>query len=104
MGRELSQKRQIRLETIKILYEQQKHMYDNRTHKVENRIGILSQPYIRPIVRGKAKAAVEFGSKLDINVVNGFVHLEKQSFDSYNEATILCEVVLISGDDFVAVF
>jgi len=42
--------------------------------------------YIRPIVRGKVKAPVEFGLKLDISVVNGFVRLEHQSFDDYNES------------------
>ena len=41
------------------------YMYDNKTHKVKNRIVSISQPYIRPIVRGKAKAPVEFGVKLD---------------------------------------
>jgi hypothetical protein len=92
-GLELSPKWQTQLETIKILYEQQKYMYDNHTHKVENRIVSLSQPYIRPIVRGKAKASVEFGAKLDISVVDGFVRLEKQSFDTYNEATFLSEVI-----------
>jgi hypothetical protein len=32
----------------------------------------LGQPWVRPIVRGKAKAKCEFGAKLDINVSNGF--------------------------------
>ena len=51
-------------------------MFDNQTHTVENRIVSLSQPYIRPIVREKAKAPVEFGAKLDISVANGYVRLE----------------------------
>jgi len=89
----LSPKQENRLNTIKMLYEQQKYMYDNHTHKVENRIISLSQPYLRPIVRGKAKAAVEFGAKLDISVSNGFVRLEKQSFEAYNEATVLMDVI-----------
>ena len=53
----------------------------------------MSQPYLRPIGRGKAKAPVEFGAKLDISVANGFVRLEKQSFDAYNEATCLQEEI-----------
>jgi IS5 family transposase len=75
-----------RLQTIRSLYEQQQYMYQNKIHKVSNRIVNLRQPYIRPIVRGKAKAPVEFGIKLDISVVNGFVRLEHQSFDAYNES------------------
>jgi hypothetical protein len=92
-GKELSIKQEKRIQTIKTVYEQQKYMFDNHTHTVENRIVSLSQPYIRPIVRGKAKAPVEFGSKLDISVADGFVRLEKQSFDAYNEATVLKEVI-----------
>lgn len=91
--KELSAKKEIRLQTIKAVYDQQKYMFDNHTHTVENRIVSLSQPYIRPIVRGKAKAMVEFGAKLDISVADGFVRLEKQSFDAYNEATVLKDVI-----------
>ena len=54
-----------RLETIRKIYEQQKYMYDNYTHSVENRIVSVSQPFVRPIVRGKAGKPVEFGMKLE---------------------------------------
>ena len=56
-----------RLETIRKIYEQQKYMYDNHTHSVEDRIVSVSQPFVRPIVRGKAGKPVEFGMKLDIS-------------------------------------
>ena len=36
-------------------------MYDNNVHSVPDRI--VSQPFIRPIVRGKAGKPVEFGAK-----------------------------------------
>ena len=77
-----------KLETVKKLYDQQKYMYDNdnHTHSVSDRIVSISQPWLRPIVRGKSKAPVEFGAKLDISVVNGFTRLEYHSFDAYNEA------------------
>ena len=42
-------------ETIKRLYEQQRTMYENNTHKIDKRIVSISQPYVRPIVRGKIK-------------------------------------------------
>ena len=92
-GKILSEKQHNRLGIIRTLYEQQKTMYDNKAHSVKDRIVSLSQPYLRPIVRGKAKAPVEFGAKLDISVANGFVRLEKQSFDPYNEATCLQEEI-----------
>lgn len=84
---------QQKLETIIKLYEQQKYMYDNRTHSVQNRIISISQPWLRPIVRGKAKANVEFGAKLDISVVDGWSRLEYHSFEAYNEATNLTQMI-----------
>lgn len=62
-------------------------MYDDHCHSVSERIVSLSQPWIRLIVRGKSKAKVEFGAKLDISVSDGWTRLERHSFDAYNEAT-----------------
>ena len=39
-----------RLPVIRILYAQQQEMYSSKTHRVENRIVSLSQPWVRPIV------------------------------------------------------
>ena len=52
----------------------------------------MSQPFVRPIVRGKAGKPVEFGAKLDISVVDGWTRLECCSFDTYNEAGNLREM------------
>ena len=82
-----------KLETVKKLYDQQKYMYDNHTHSVSDRIVSISQPWLRPIVRGKSKAPVEFGAKLDISVVNGFTRLEYHSFEAYNEALKLSDMI-----------
>ena len=85
-GKILADRLAKKLDTVKRLYQQQKQMHEQGTHSVENRIISLSQPYLRPIVRGKAKSPVEFGAKLDISVVDGWTRLEYQSFDAYNEA------------------
>lgn len=78
------------LETIMTLYEQQLYMYENKIHKVENRIVSISQPYLRPIVRGKTKSPVEFGAKFDLSVdEKGHSRIEYLSFDAYNESTVL---------------
>ena len=92
-GLNLPSKWQTRLETIRKIYEQQKYMYENRTHSVPDRIVSVSQPFIRPIVRGKAGKPVEFGAKLDISVSDGWTRLEYWSFDAYNEATRLIETI-----------
>ena len=89
----LSKQLKTKLETVKKLYEQQKYMYDNHTHSVPDRIISISRPWLRPIVRGKAKTPVEFGAKLDISVVNGFTRLEYHSFDAYNEALKLSDMI-----------
>ena len=92
-GKTLSGKLSTRLDTIRKVYEQQKFMYDQQTHSVENRIVSLSRPFIRPIVRGKAGKPVEFGAKLDISVSDGWTRLEVLSFDAYNEALNLKDMV-----------
>ena len=51
------------LDILETVYSQQQYMFANNTHSVENRIVSISQPYIRPIVRGKSKSPVEFGAK-----------------------------------------
>ena len=85
LGKNLPPRQAERLDTIRTVYEQQKYMYDNRTHSVPDRIVSVSQPFVRPIVRGKAGKPVEFGAKLDISVVDGWTRLECCSFDAYNE-------------------
>ena len=92
-GKSLAPNRQMQLEVLKTLYEQQQTMYQNKTNKIADRIVSIAQPWLRPIVRGKIKAPVEFGAKLDISVSDGFVRLERQSFDAYNEAENLSEIV-----------
>ena len=65
-------------------------MYDNNTHSVPDRIVRISQPYIRPIVRGKAKSPTEFGAKLDASIdEKEMARIERLSFDAYNESDVL---------------
>ncbi len=92
LGKSLTTRQMERLDTIRTVYEQQKYMYDNHTHSVPDRIVSVSQPFVRPIVRGKAGKPVEFGAKLDISVVDGWTRLECCSFDAYNEAGNLQEM------------
>lgn len=76
------------------LYEQQKYMFDNKVNRVDNRIVSISQPYIRPIVRGKVKAPTEFGAKYDVSIDSkGHARLEKISFDQYNEGNELQDAI-----------
>lgn len=83
--RTLSAKQYRDLLVIHELFRQQDQMYQTRTHSVKDRIVSISQPHIRPIVRGKAKAKTEFGAKISASIVDGFTYVDRISFDAYNE-------------------
>ena len=68
------------------VYRQQKQMFDTKTRRVDDRIVSLSQPHVRPMMRGKASANTEFGAKLSASVVAGFCFLDHLSWDSFNES------------------
>jgi IS5 family transposase len=73
----LGRRRYRLLLVVQELYRQQQWMYENQTHGVSHRIISLSQPHVRPIVRGKAKSPVEFGAKVSVSLVKGFSFVEK---------------------------
>jgi transposase, IS5 family len=89
----LSKKQYKQLLVIHELYRQQSEMYAKRSHRIEDRIVSIHQPHVRPIVRGKAKANVEFGAKVAISLVDGYAFIEKLQWDNYNEGTTLQEAV-----------
>ena len=70
---------------IQVLNDQQRFMYDNKSKRCDDRIVSISQPHVRPIIRGKAGKKVEFGSKLGLVHMDGFVKAETLSWDAYNE-------------------
>jgi len=74
---------------IQHIYDQQMMMYTNKTHSVDDRIVNIYQPYVRPIVRGKDKAKVEFGAKIGVSLDEGFARINTLSWDAYNESTDL---------------
>ena len=86
---ELSAKLQERLSVVEVLYAQQKEMFEKGTHRIDERIASLSQPWVRPIVRGKQTAPVEFGAKVEMRVVNGYLRIENLRWDAFSEGTPL---------------
>jgi transposase, IS5 family len=65
---------------------QQLYMYENNENRIDDRIVSLTQPHVRPIVRGKSGTPVEFGAKLSASYVNGYVFLDRISWDNFNES------------------
>jgi len=89
----LSIKQQEWLETIRTLYQQQKEMYETKTHSAENRIVSIGQPHVRPIVRGKARAAVEFGAKVSVHMIDGYTFIDRIGWDAYSEEALLIPTI-----------
>jgi len=89
----LSSRQKQWLETIRKLYAQQEEMHRTKTHSIPDRIVSISQPYVRPIVRGKSKAETEFGAKVHISMVNGYAFKDKIGWDAYNEEGLLIPAV-----------
>jgi IS5 family transposase len=82
----LSRRQYRLLLVISELYRQQREMYDNQSHRIDDRLVSLTQPHVRPIVRGKAGVPVEFGAKLSVSCINGCVFLDELSWDNFNES------------------
>ena len=71
---------------IEEVRRQQKSMFENKANRIDDRIVSISQPHVRPIKRGKAGAATEFGAKISVSVINGYTFVDRFSWDSYNES------------------
>ena len=71
---------------ISELHRQQAILVNAKTRSIPDRIVNVVQRHVRPMVRGKARAAVEFGAKIGVSVRNGFAFLHRSSWDPYNEA------------------
>ncbi len=69
--RELGNHNKRYLETIMKVNEQLLSMYENRTHRLADWIVSIHQPYVSSIMRGKEKARVDIGSKINLNLLNG---------------------------------
>lgn len=89
----LSKKQYRDLLVIQELYRQQAIMFETKSSSIEDRIVSISQPHVRPIVRGKTNARVEFGAKLSVSLVSGYAFLDVLSWDPYHEGTRLRDSV-----------
>lgn len=78
---------------IQTLHNQQQQMHRTYTHSVEDRIVSIHQPHVRPMVRGKTNAKVEFGAKINVTLANGFAFLDDLSWNAFNEGTRLLKYV-----------
>lgn len=69
-------------------------MYKTRSKRCEDRIVSISQPYIRPIIRGKQGKKVEFGAKIIVSLTgDGLAHVDKLHWHAQHEGHDLQEQV-----------
>ena len=64
---------------IQELYRQQDIMHRDGRKRIDPRIVNIAQPYVRPIIRGKAGSHTEFGAKLNVSETEGFVRMDQAS-------------------------
>ena len=85
---------QRQLWVIREVYRQQKEMYDKKLKSFPHRIVSISQPHVRPMVRGKAGKPVEFGSKLSVSLDGrGLARVDRLCWEPFNEGGDLKEQV-----------
>lgn len=70
---------------VQTVNDQQREMYSNKTSRCDDRTVSISQPYVRPIVRGKAGKKVEFGTKMGLALAKA----ETLGWDAHNESADL---------------
>ena len=71
---------------IQHLYQQQLEMYQSHINRCDHRMVSISQPHVRPIVRGKLNKAVEFGAKLSVSLTgDGLAHVDSLRWDAFHE-------------------
>jgi IS5 family transposase len=79
---------------IQHLYQQQWAMYRTQTHRCDHRIVSISQPYVRPMVRGKLDKPVEFGAKLSVSLTGaGLAHVDHLRWEAFHEGLDLATQV-----------
>ena len=68
-------------------------MYSKGVHRIDDRIVSIHQPHVRPIVRGKSQAKVEFGAKIHLSLIDGISFLDELSWDAFNEGSHMMEYI-----------
>ena len=71
---------------IQHLYVQQREMHQNKCQRCDDRIVSISQPYVRPIIRGKLNKSVEFGAKISVSLTgDGIACVDYLRWCAFNE-------------------
>lgn len=76
------------------VYAQQREMYCSNSRRCDDRIVSISQPYVRPVIRGKLDKPVEFGAKLSVSLSGeGLACVDHLRWDAFHEGQDLASQV-----------
>jgi len=90
----LSRKQLRQYWVIQTLFKQQEMMHKTNTRRCDDRIVSISQPHVRPIIRGKQNKAVEFGAKLSVSLTgNKIACVDELRWDAFHEGKDLISQV-----------
>jgi len=71
---------------IQHVYAPQREMYGDKSRRCDDRIVSLSQPYVRPIIRGKQALPMEFGAKLSVSLTGeGLACVDHLRWNAFHE-------------------
>lgn len=71
---------------IQHVFAQQWDMYRSNSRRCDHRIVSISQPYVRPIIRGKLNTPVEFGAKLSVSLNgDGIACVDHLRWEAFHE-------------------
>ena len=82
------------------VFRQQFEMSQSGVRRIADRIVSFNQPHVRPIVRGKAGKNVEFGAKISVASIDGFIFLDRLEWDAFHEGQDL----ILHAENFKARF
>ncbi|RMG75136.1 MAG: IS5 family transposase [Bacteroidetes bacterium] len=70
---------------IQHIYDQQRGMHTSRSNRCEDRIVSIYQPWVRPMVTGKAAKKTEFGAKSSVSLIEGFASVHAIDWNNFHE-------------------
>lgn len=74
---------------IQHIYQQQREMHEQKVHQCDHRIVNIYQPWVRPIVTGKAAKKTEFGAKVSVSLINGLASIHAIRWNNFHEGNDL---------------
>lgn len=87
-GERIAQRVREKLAVAEQIFMQQWEMHRTKTMRIADRIVSFSRPFVRPIKRGKSGKEVEFGPKVALMHVDGYLLAARIDYGNFSEADV----------------